>query len=51
MVRVRETLKERLGQQLGFSVSYTDILVGIVAQALREYTYMNSTGANYSCDS
>jgi len=41
MVRVREVLKERLGQQLGFSISYTDVLAAVVAQALCEYTYMN----------
>lgn len=40
-VRVREMLKEQLGQQLGFSISYTDILVAVVAQALCEYTYLN----------
>ena len=41
MVRVREMLKERLDQQLGFSISYTDILVAVVAQVLCEYTYLN----------
>jgi len=39
--RLRALLKEQLEPSLGFAVSYTDILVAIVARALREYPYMN----------
>ncbi len=40
-VQLRARLKEQLEPSLGFAVSYTDILVAIVARALREYPYMN----------
>jgi len=40
-VQLRTLLKNQLEPLLGFAVSYTDILVAIVARALREYRYMN----------
>jgi pyruvate dehydrogenase E2 component (dihydrolipoamide acetyltransferase) len=40
--QVRALLKDTLASQLGFTISYTDILVAIAARALREYPYMNA---------
>jgi pyruvate dehydrogenase E2 component (dihydrolipoamide acetyltransferase) len=40
--QIRTTLKDKLSPQLGFAVSYTDILVAVAARALREYPYMNA---------
>ena len=41
LVRLRTLLKEQLEPSLGFAISYTDILVAVVARALGEYPYMN----------
>jgi len=41
LVQLRKLLKEQLEPSLGFAVSYTDILVTVVARALREHPYMN----------
>jgi len=41
LVQLRTLLKEQLEPTLGFAISYTDILVAMVARALREYPYMN----------
>lgn len=40
--QVRALLKDRLASELGFAISYTDVLVAIAARALREYPYMNA---------
>ena len=41
-VEARERLKERLAGELGFNVGYNDLLIKLVAKALREFPYMNS---------
>lgn len=41
LVQLRSLLKEQLEPTLGFAISYTDILVAVVARALREFPYMN----------
>ncbi|MGQ9493381.1 MAG: dihydrolipoamide acetyltransferase family protein [Anaerolineae bacterium] len=41
LVELRTVLKQQLESTLGFVISYTDILVAVVARALREYPYMN----------
>jgi pyruvate dehydrogenase E2 component (dihydrolipoamide acetyltransferase) len=40
--QMRTVLKDKLISQLGFAISYTDILVAMAARALREYPYMNA---------
>jgi pyruvate dehydrogenase E2 component (dihydrolipoamide acetyltransferase) len=40
--QVRTVLKDRLTSELGFAISYTDMLVAIAARALREHPYMNA---------
>jgi len=40
-VALRNKLKEALADELGFSVSYNDLLAFIVARCLREFPYMN----------
>ncbi len=42
LVRLRTVLNERLGASEGAKVAYTDILVAIVARALREFPYVNA---------
>jgi pyruvate dehydrogenase E2 component (dihydrolipoamide acetyltransferase) len=42
LVNMRTQLNEGLSQQLGFPISYNDILVKILARALRELPYMNA---------
>ncbi len=42
LVELRAMLKEELSEALGFSISYTDILVAVAARALHEYKYMNA---------
>lgn len=41
LVQLRSLLKEQLEPTLGFTISYMDILVAVVARALREFPYMN----------
>jgi pyruvate dehydrogenase E2 component (dihydrolipoamide acetyltransferase) len=41
-VKARTRLKEAVGEEWGFAPGYTDLLVLIVARALREYPYMNA---------
>lgn len=41
LVALREKLKAALQEELGFSVSYNDILGIILARCLKEYPYMN----------
>jgi len=41
-VIARERLKERLAGELGFNIGYNDLLIKLVAKALREFPYMNS---------
>jgi len=41
-VVARERLKERLAGELGFNIGYNDLLIKLVAKALREFPYMNS---------
>ncbi len=43
LVRLREQLKEETQNTLGFSISYNDIVVAIVAKALREHPNLNAT--------
>ncbi len=40
-VALREQLKSRLAKELGFNVGYNDLLIKLVAHALREFPYMN----------
>jgi pyruvate dehydrogenase E2 component (dihydrolipoamide acetyltransferase) len=42
LVQVRERLKASLADKLGFSLGYNDLLIKIVARALREFPYMNA---------
>jgi pyruvate dehydrogenase E2 component (dihydrolipoamide acetyltransferase) len=42
LVRLRTLLKDRLSAGLGLDISYTDILVAVVARALRDHPYMNA---------
>jgi len=42
LVQVRERLKASLADKLGFSIGYNDLLIKIVARALRELPYMNA---------
>ena len=41
-VETRARLKEAVSDEWGFAPGYTDLLVTIVARALREYPYMNA---------
>ncbi len=41
LVELRTGLNDRYQDRLGHSVSYNDVLVALVAQTLREFTYMN----------
>ena len=41
LVALREQLKGRLADELGFNLGYNDLLIKLVAHALREYPYMN----------
>jgi pyruvate dehydrogenase E2 component (dihydrolipoamide acetyltransferase) len=43
LVRLREQIKEETQKTLGFSTSYNDIMVAIVARALREHPNLNAT--------
>jgi len=40
-VVVRERLKASLADELGFNLGYNDLLIKLVARALREFPYMN----------
>jgi pyruvate dehydrogenase E2 component (dihydrolipoamide acetyltransferase) len=42
IVEAREQLKTNVAEQWGFAPAYNDLLVIIVARALREYPYMNA---------
>jgi pyruvate dehydrogenase E2 component (dihydrolipoamide acetyltransferase) len=42
LVQVRERLKASLADTLGFNIGYNDLLIKIVARALRELPYMNA---------
>lgn len=42
LVNVRDQLNEGLSQKLGFRIAYNDILIKIVARALKEFPYMNA---------
>jgi pyruvate dehydrogenase E2 component (dihydrolipoamide acetyltransferase) len=42
LVRVRERLKASLADKLGFNIGYNDLLIKIVARALREFPYVNA---------
>jgi len=41
-VELRERLKDSLADELGFNVGYNDLLIRLVARALREFPYMNA---------
>ena len=41
-VELRERLKDSLADELGFHVGYNDLLIKLVARALREFPYMNA---------
>jgi len=41
-VEVREGLKAGLADELGFNLGYNDLLIKLVARALREFPYMNA---------
>jgi pyruvate dehydrogenase E2 component (dihydrolipoamide acetyltransferase) len=42
LVTMRERLKISLAKELGFNLGYNDLLIKIVAYALREFPYMNA---------
>jgi pyruvate dehydrogenase E2 component (dihydrolipoamide acetyltransferase) len=42
LVQIRERLKASLADELGFSLGYNDLLIKVVARALREFPYMNA---------
>ena len=42
LVAMRERLKAKVGDSLGFAPGYNDILAVIVAKALRQFPYMNA---------
>lgn len=42
LVQVRERLKASLADKLGFSIGYNDLLIKVVARALRDFPYMNT---------
>jgi len=41
-VELRELLKASLADELGFNLSYNDLLIKLVAHALRKFPYMNA---------
>jgi len=41
-VALRERLKSAMADELGFNLGYNDLLIKIVARALREFPYMNA---------
>jgi pyruvate dehydrogenase E2 component (dihydrolipoamide acetyltransferase) len=41
-VELRERLKAGLADELGFNIGYNDLLIKLVAQALRQFPYMNA---------
>jgi len=41
-VALRESLKASLADELGFNIGYNDLLIKLVARALREFPYMNA---------
>ncbi len=41
-VELRERLKTSLAEKLGFNLGYNDLLIKLVARALREFPYMNA---------
>jgi len=41
-VALREQLKARLADELGFNVGYNDLMIKVAAHALREFPYMNA---------
>lgn len=41
-VSLREQLKAHFAEELGFNISYNDLLIKLVAHALREFPYMNA---------
>ena len=41
-VSLRERLKASLADELGFNLGYNDLLIKLVARALREFPYMNA---------
>jgi len=41
-VELRERLKASLAADLGFNIGYNDLLIKLVARALREFPYMNA---------
>ncbi|GAB4541620.1 MAG: dihydrolipoamide acetyltransferase [Anaerolineae bacterium] len=42
LVDMRDQLNEGLADQLGFRIAYNDILIKVVARALKEFPYMNA---------
>jgi pyruvate dehydrogenase E2 component (dihydrolipoamide acetyltransferase) len=42
LVGLREDLKAKLAQALGFNLGYNELLIKVVAYALREFPYMNA---------
>ncbi|MBN1977401.1 MAG: 2-oxo acid dehydrogenase subunit E2, partial [Anaerolineae bacterium] len=42
LVQIRERLKASLADELGFSIGYNDLLIKVVARALREFPTMNA---------
>jgi pyruvate dehydrogenase E2 component (dihydrolipoamide acetyltransferase) len=42
LVALRERLKVSLAKELGFSVGYNDLLIKVVAKALRQFPYVNA---------
>jgi pyruvate dehydrogenase E2 component (dihydrolipoamide acetyltransferase) len=41
-VELRERLKASLADELGFNIGYNDLLIKLIAQALRQFPYMNA---------
>lgn len=41
-VELREQLKKALASELGFNIGYNDLLIKLVAHALRQFPYMNA---------
>jgi pyruvate dehydrogenase E2 component (dihydrolipoamide acetyltransferase) len=41
-VALRERLKARMADELGFNIGYNDLLIKLVAHALRKFPYMNA---------
>jgi len=42
LVALREELKTKLAQMLGFNIGYNELIIKVVAHALREFAYMNA---------